>query len=249
VLVSTSLAGVVAPRSVHTDNDPLNKTDPLGLRPDETCAGYFGDPHGQDLQDCEVIQDILSYYVPTWRRYAFKIYTADCGEQEDSAVRGLAGKNFLCVSWPAVNVGFVRDPSGLLHRMTSSLWDFYEHTVLHEFGHVVNNNELGLGQRNTFGPFSRWQSADNAKGWPAINQLDTWVDILVGEGDASARESAQDAFDEDGSVDEFLADCIAQGLKPSVLGGYWLRDVSGNSSGCPSVGRTAAVRYVHGGRR
>lgn len=40
----------------HTDNDPLNKQDPLGLRPDEICAGYLGDPTGQDLQDCEVIQ-------------------------------------------------------------------------------------------------------------------------------------------------------------------------------------------------
>ena len=237
----------------YADNDPLNRVDPLGLRPTETCAGYFGDPHGQDLQDCEVIQDILSFYVPSWRRYSFKIYTNDCGDhpagQENSAIKGDASRSHLCVSWPAVNVDFVRDPSGLFHRMTSSLWDFYEHIVLHEFGHVVNNNELNLGQRNTFGPFSRWQSADNANGWPAINQLDTWVDILVGEGDDSARESAQDAFDDHGNVDEFLADCIAQGLKPAVFGGYWLRDVSGNSAGCPPAGRTAAVRYVHGGTR
>jgi hypothetical protein len=132
--------------------------------------------------------------------------------------------------------------------MTSDFVALYQHSVLHEFGHVVNYHELNTGTRNRLGWFF---PADNEKGWPASNDLDGWADLFHGDlRDNGARQATMNALRSyDRGADELIADCVAQGLMPSVLGGYWLRDVAGNATGCPSPGALAAARYANGGVR
>ena len=265
----------------YVGNDPLNRVDPEGLRasdPDFTpppppepevvdpdCATF--NDHGESTDtspsmgqfrvDCGVVKKILDRYLPVWRSHKVPIHTSYCNNDGSDMTIGLSGTASFCASWTALNVDWLKGDS-IYHRMTGSLWDAYQFTVIHEYAHVVilSVGEIGLNPNGNNDPFRRYTGNDNAKGWPARDDLDAWADLLREEGgtldDVGPRlipYGRDMPLGKSEIVNELLADCIAQDAFSAVRGGYWLKYVPGNTEGCPRRGQLSGYRYVNGGTR
>jgi hypothetical protein len=220
--------------------------------PDPDCATF--DDHGKSESsspstgqfetDCGAVKKILDKYLPVWRQHKVPIHTSYCGNDPSDQAAGISGTKVFCASWSAINRNWLNSGS-IYRRMGSSLWDVYQHIVIHEYAHVLNNQMLI--QKGGSNLIQRYTGADNEKGWPAMDDLDPWSELLSDGGDG--QNAVHQGLDKTGSVDELLADCIAQDAFPVVKGGYWLRDVPGNSSGCTQGGMRSARRFAYGGQR
>jgi len=258
----------------YTDNDPINRTDPTGKRPgpphdpdydspppeppevsDPDCVTFndhgisdmTSPSKGQFKHDCRAVKEILERYLPVWKNHKVPIHTAYCGHHQGDNVSGKAGSGYFCASWSAFNRRWLEGGS-IYHRMGNNIWDVFKHLVLHEYAHVIVGepiSEGGLASAGKESPIGFFEN-DNPQGWPALNDLDPWASLLS---DGVNEGEVHQALQQPRGVDELLADCVAQGAFPSVFGGYWLRDVAGNSVGCSAFGMRSAARYVNGGSR
>lgn len=259
----------MSPSFSRADNDPVNKVDPLGLRPRD--ADMSTPPSGPDLPDpdcmtfndhgasktsssqssgqfeadCGAVKKTLDKYLPMRRKYKVPIHTSYCGNDASDRTIGVSGTGVFCASWNALDQEWNRSGS-IYHRMTSRLWDAYEHVVIHEYAHVINNSLL-----NTKGGYNfiqRYVEADNERGWPALDDLDPWSKPLGGDIRGEVHRGLRTLNSAGyGGVGELLADCIAQSAKHSVKGGYWLRYVPSSGSGCTQTVVNNARRFVTGG--
>jgi len=210
------------------------------------------------------VKKILDKYLPVvWRQHKAKIYTANCDRSATDQRTGGSGAGVFCASWVALSQN--RDhEDGIYSRMAPTLWEAYQHVVIHDYAHVIihdvvsNGGLIDTGESDPIRrytgaeqhrrPQSRWYvpSADNQNGWPAMDDLDPWSELLSG---GDGQEAVRQGLEKTHNVDEMLVDCIARDAKPNVKGAHWLRDVPGNSSGCSSAGMQSARRFAEGGQR
>lgn len=207
-------------RSYHYSyNDPLNKQDPLGLRPDE-CA------FGEDPEACSEIVRILNRYISDWRSIPTVIKAVNCGGDTADRTNGITTPGELCASKKALHWNwdnYVKSGETVnIYKRTSPNVDVaFEHVVVHEYGHIVFFNVYEENVRN---------------GWPARDDTLGWCDLFNDTRNSIGAPRCGSGLVTVGTfaADEFMADCLAQGWKPDVAGAYWIRHLPQfGSGGCP----------------
>lgn len=220
----------------HADNDPLNRTDTSGLRPSECSAATAP-------SECDRIIAVLKEYAPNYQGFAKKIDSLEeCGNGQ-----GGGPQRKVCVHIPTLEDTYAT--SARYRSLAGSFQDVLEHIVLHEYAHNFVSEYVPSGGDDPDG----WPAQENNEAWPwmlydfKFGRSSTTGDAIARIGEARRIREALErlhAVEGKDAVNEFMADCIAEVLKPSVRGGYWMQYLN---HGCTDSGKEAAGSLMRGG--
>lgn len=207
----------------HVNNNPINKVDPTGLRPNEVCSNLWdaeqlpsqsppsgtttttspGQPTFEEAA-CQRIVAVLNSFVPGWRAVGPK-RVGPCADPYASGFSDV-DRGTLCVGEEKVRRSQQGDLGGTYQGVASTGDDAFHHVVVHEFGHFLLR------------PYYRSAGKFSREGLPEASEIDKWSAIMAGSS-ASQLRSSLDGRSEWG--EEYLADCLAEALVPGTTGAYF----------------------------
>jgi len=207
----------------YTDNNPLNKTDPTGMRARDTDFDGSGDDDalpavpqaGQGRPvDLPTPEQVLDQYIPDWRSELDirRIYRGTCGG-----------------SWGTANPSYASSVAGVSPREMcvnthfpdtfGSAEDLYRFTVIHEFMHLASAEIFyevsGANQRLGLPP------KDDDAGWDLAFGVNPGTMLMI--------KASHDPKLPSGAG-ELAADCLAESFTGVTAEHYW-RDLLGVTCG------------------
>ncbi len=200
----------------YTDNDPINKVDPTGMRPNEDekrCAETTADRSGSEhREECRKAIAVLNRIYPSWRIYTFKL--SMCPKPSETGSWIFARQNEPTAAYT--------DKAGDIctnHQVAKSDEEF-DYFVIHELGHkVLNERLIALGYEGV-GDYKAWVrnfAPGNGPPIVASGTLNLQDQIWAG---FNRIESEKPMLY---SPEEFIVDCISESILGKPKANYWRR--------------------------